>query len=110
MNKRRTTRYIAVMIMLFTAWIITGITGHDEGFKAMAWAMLGVSYVFWTPEEIKNKPPVKGTIQYDRKNYDVPAMRIVFTEDPLNIIKYDEVTLKIDKNADLNGLEQGELI
>lgn len=104
----RTTRYIAVMISMFIAWIVIGFTGHDEAFRAIAVGMMFVSYVYWTPEETKKKPPVKGTIQYDRKNYDVPAMRIVFDGEPLNIINYNEVIFKVDRNADLSELDESK--
>ena len=38
----------------------------------------------------------------------MPAMRIVFNEEPLNIINYDEVTFKVDRNADLSDLDKSK--
>lgn len=105
MNNKRTTRYVAVMITLLTALIITYAAGHGEAFNVLALGMLCTSYVYWVPEDKNKKPPVKGTIQYDCKNYDVPAMRIVFDEEPLNLINYNEVTFKVDRDADLSGME-----
>lgn len=54
------------------------------------------------------KKEIKGIIQYDRKNFDVPAMRILFSENPLNCMNSKEVTFKVDINADLSELDESK--
>lgn len=107
MNKR-TLRYIAAMVVLLVAFIICAVMGCKNEIRPICGCFVLVSYVYWVPEDKNKKPPVKGTIQYDRKNYDVPAMRIVFDGEPLNLINYNEVIFKVDRNADLSGLNESK--
>lgn len=104
----RTHRYIVAMVGLLVALIICAVEGCENEIRPICGCFVLVSYVYWGPEETKNKPPVKGTIQYDCKNYDVPAMRIVFDGEPLNLINYNEVTFKVDRNADLSEIDESK--
>ena len=110
MYNTRTIRYIVLMIVIILLWGFVAIfcDFNSDGFVICPVAIVAASYIYWVPEKEKEKPPLKGTIQYDRKNYDVPAMRIVFNEEPLNIINYDEVTFKVDRNADLSDLDKSK--
>lgn len=102
----RTIRYLTAMFGLLIAFVICIVCGYENEVRPICGCFCLVSYVYWTPEETKNKPPLKGTIQFDKRNYDVPAMRIVFDGDPIKIINYDEVRFKVDRNADLRELDE----
>jgi len=102
----RTHRYIVAMVGLLVALIICAVMGYENEIRPICGCFVLVSYVYWVPEDKHKNPPVKGTIQYDRKNYDVPAMRIVFDGEPLNIINYNEVIFKVDRDADLSNLNK----
>ena len=102
----RTYRYILAMVGLLIALMICAVKGYKNEMRPICGCFVLVSYVYWVPEETKNKPLVKGTIQYDCTNYDSPAMRIVFDEEPLELVNYNEVTFKVDRNADLRNLNK----
>lgn len=102
----RTIRYLTVMFGLLIVFVICAVNGYENEIRPICGCFVLVSYVYWVPEDKNNKPPVKGTIQYDRKNFDVPAMRIVFDGEPLNLINYNEVTFKVDRDADLSDMNK----
>ena len=102
--KIRTIRYVTAMVSLLICLVVLIIIGgYKNEIKPICGCLVLVSYVYWVPDENKDTKIV-GVIQYDKENYDVPAMRIVFEGDPLNYIDCDKVTFKVDRNADLKDM------
>lgn len=102
----RTIRYITIMVFCTVAFILSIFSGQwEEGIMKSTFGILVATVIYWCPENKEEwhhkKSNIKGVIQYDMNNYESPVMRILFNEEPLNLINYDEVTLKVDKNADL---------
>lgn len=108
--KTRTFRYIIITVFCVVAFILSAFSNVEEGIRLSAFGIIIATGIYWCPEnkDIENRckkndicHDIKGVIQYDMNNCESPAMRILFNEEPLNLINYDEVTLKVDKNADL---------
>ena len=100
----RTFRYIMITVFCIIAFILSAFSDVEETIRLSAFGIIVATSIYWCPENKEGewnhkKNNIKGVIQYDMNNYESPAMRILFNEEPLNLINYDTVTLKVDKNA-----------
>lgn len=108
--KRRTFYYIVVMTVLTIATILCVIEKNYDYIRLLAIGIVSASSVYWVPDEKTPPIDVKGVIQYDCKNYDSPAIRIVFYGEPTKLMHYDQITLKVDNDADLRDSTNSPLV
>lgn len=91
---------VGVLCMLSIGCIIgSRITGYNltgEAFCFLISALWVQGYEKIAKKQFKN---YHGVIQFDKRNYDVPAMRFLFYEEPLNLMNCTEVTFKVDRDA-----------
>lgn len=99
--KRRTFYYIVVMAVLTVTIVLCAIEKNYDYIRLLAIGIVSTSSVYLVPDEKTPPIEVKGVIQYDCKNYDSIAIRVVFYEEPTKLMHYDQITLKVDNDADL---------
>lgn len=105
MNRLFTVIKILPPAVLASICFVVDWSGARESDTEFLIFSLWTAWVFlWDKVEF-NSRAIKGAIQYDFEHYEVPAIQILFDGDPVDCAGYDEVVFKIEKKADLSGID-----